>query len=68
MSSGLDEGEDGGSGDGGGDGVSLLLEVASSVPSSPDADGCEHSSLAAHVTEGTLSVSAGSTASNSGNT
>lgn len=68
VSSGLDEGEDGGSGDGSGHGVSLLLEVASSVPSPPDADGGEHASLAAHVTEGTLAVPAGSTATNSGNT
>ena len=68
MSSGLDEGEDGGCGDGGSNGISLLLEVASSMPSSPDTDGCEHSSLAAHVTECTLSISTGSTASNSRNT
>lgn len=68
VSSGLDEREDGGGGECGGNGVSLLLEVASSVPSSPDPDGGEHSTLSAHVTEGTLSVSAGSGSSNSGNT
>ena len=68
VSAGLDEGEDGRGGDGGGDSVSFLLEVAPSVPSSPDADGGEHASLAAHVTEGTLTVSAGSGSSHSGNT
>ena len=60
VSSGLDEREDGGCGEGGGNGVSFLFEVASSVPSSPDSDGCEHSSFTAHVSEGTLSVSGGS--------
>lgn len=68
VSAGLDEGENGGGCDGSGNGVSLLLEVASSVPSPPDADGGEHASLAAHVTEGTLAVSAGSRSSHSGNT
>jgi hypothetical protein len=68
MSAGLDEGEDGGGSEGGGDGVSFLLDVASSVPSSPNSDGGEHASLAAHVSEGTLSVSGGSGAGDSGNT
>lgn len=59
VSSGLDKREDSGGSQGGGDSVSLLLEVASSVPSSPDSDGGKHSSLSAHVSEGTLAIAGG---------
>lgn len=38
------------------------------MPSPPDSNGGEHSTLSAHVTEGTLAVSAGSGSTNSGNT
>ena len=54
VSSGLDQWEDGAGSQGSGDGVSSLSEVGSSVPSSPDSDWSEHSSLSTHVTEGTL--------------
>jgi hypothetical protein len=68
VSSGLNERENSGGSKGSGDGVSFLLDVASAVPSPPDADGCEHSSLSAHVSEGTLAVPGSTRASNSGNT
>lgn len=59
VSSGLDEWSTGGSGEGGGNGVSLLVEVHLSVPLSPDLEWCKQSSLAAHVTESSLSGSVG---------
>lgn len=67
VSSGLNQGKDNGGSQGSGDGVSLLLDVASSVPSSPDSDGSEHSSLSTHVSEGTLTISGCSGPGNSGN-
>lgn len=39
--------------------MSLLLDVDTTVPSSPDLDGSEHATLAAHVTEGGLTGSVG---------
>ena len=47
--------------------MSLLLKVDLSVPSSPGLEGSEHSSLSAHVTEGTLARSVGTATTNSGN-
>ena len=38
--------------------MSLLVEVDLSVPSSVGLEGSEHSTLSAHVTEGTLATSA----------
>jgi len=55
VSSGQNEGDISGGSQSRGDGVSLLLEVDLSVPSSPGLEGREHSTLSAHVTEGTLS-------------
>ena len=37
--------------------MSLLVEVGLSVPSSVDFEGGEHSSLSAHVSEGSLTAS-----------
>lgn len=68
VTSGLDEGSDGGSGKSGGNGVSLLGDVDLSVPLSPGAEGGEHASLSAHVTEGGLSRSVGTGTGDSRNT
>jgi len=68
VSSGHNEGDVSGGSQSRGNSVSLLLEVDLSVPSSPGLEGSEHSSLSAHVTEGTLSGSVGTGASDSGNT
>src|SRR6185312_10391741 len=46
--------------------MSLLLEVHLSVPSSPGLEGSIHTTLSAHVTEGTLSTSVGTGATDSG--
>lgn len=54
VSSGLNQWEDSAGSQGGGNGISSLSEVGSSVPSSPDSEWSEHSSLSTHVTEGTL--------------
>lgn len=70
VASSHDEGSDGGSSKSSSNGVSLLLDVDLSVPSSPGLKGSEHSTLSAGVGEGTLS-SSGSTRTrdswNSGN-
>jgi len=49
------------------DGVSLLLDVDLSVPSSPGLQWSEHSTLSTRVGEGTLSGSGGTTSTNSWN-
>lgn len=67
VASSLNQGKHGGSGQSSGDGLSLLLDVDSSVPSSPDLEGGEHASLSALVTEGGLAGSVGTGAGNSGN-
>lgn len=70
VASSHDEGSNSGSSKSSSNGVSLLLDVDLSVPSSPGLKGSEHSTLSAGVGEGTLS-SSGSTRStdswNSGN-
>jgi hypothetical protein len=48
--------------------VSLLGDVDLSVPLSPGAEGGEHTSLSAHVTEGGLSRSVGTATTDTGNT
>ena len=53
------ERHDAGRSDGRGDGVSLLLDIDSSVPSSPRVERSEHSSASALVAEGSLIASAG---------
>lgn len=55
VSSGLDQRSDGGGGDSGGQGVSPLLNVDLSVPSSPGSEREGHSSGSTHVTVGSLS-------------
>jgi len=57
VSSSHNEGSDGGSSKSSSNGVSLLLDVYLSVPSSPGLQGSEHSTLSAGVGEGTLSSS-----------
>jgi hypothetical protein len=51
-----------------GDGESLLVDVDLSVPASPGLGRGEHATLAAHVTEGTLTRARVTTTSNTGNT
>jgi len=48
--------------------VSLLVDIDSLVPLSPDLERSEHSTLTAHVTEGSLTGSAGTGTTNSRNT
>jgi len=68
VTSGEDKRGNGGSGQSRGDGVSLLVDIDSLVPLSPDLEGSEHSTLTAHVTEGSLTRSAGTGTTNSRNT
>jgi len=57
VTSGQNEGSDSGGSEGRGDGVSLLVDVDTSVPLSPDLEGSEHATLTAHVTESSLTGS-----------
>jgi len=57
MTSSQNEGSNSGGSEGGGDGVSLLVDVDTSVPLSPYLEGSEHATLTAHVTEGSLTGS-----------
>ncbi len=68
MTSGENERSHGGGSNSGGNGVSLLVQVDLSVPSSVGLEGSEHSTLAALVTEGTLAGSGGTRATNTGDT
>lgn len=68
VASGQDERSASTGSNGGSGGMSPLLDVDLTVPSSPGLDGCEHSTFTAHVTEGTLTTSAGSTSTNTGDT
>jgi len=68
VTSGENERGNSGSGQSRGDGVSLLVDIDSLVPLSPDLERGEHSTLTAHVTEGSLTGSAGTGTTNSGNT
>jgi hypothetical protein len=67
VSSGHNERSNSGSSKSSSNGVSLLLDVDLSVPSSPGLQGSEHSTLSARVGEGTLSSSGSTTSTNSGN-
>lgn len=67
VSSGLDQGGKGGGGQSSGDGMSSLLEVHLSVPSSVVLEGEGHSSLSDHISEGGLASSGSSGSRNSGN-
>lgn len=65
VASSHDEGSDSGSSKSSSNGVSLLLDVDLSVPSSPGLEGSEHSTLSAGVGEGTLSSSGGTRSTDS---
>ena len=67
VTSGENEGSDGGGSQSGGNGVSLLLDVNFSVPSSPGLQGSEHSTLSTRVGESTLSSSGSTRTRDSGN-
>jgi len=54
MTSSKDEWRDGSGGDRGSQGVSSLLEVDLSVPSSPHSEWVGHAASSAHVSVGTL--------------
>ena len=68
VSTGHDEGGNGGGGECGRNSVSLLADVHLLVPLAPGLGGCEHASSAAHVTEGSLSGSGGTSSTDTGNT
>mmetsp|Transcript_7047 Transcript_7047/g.15377 ORF Transcript_7047/g.15377 Transcript_7047/m.15377 type:complete len:172 (+) Transcript_7047:412-927(+) len=68
MAAGHDEGGNGGGGKSGGDGVTLLGGVDLLVPLAPGLGGVEHTSTAAHVSEGTLSGAGRTTAADAGDT
>jgi len=57
VATSLDEGCTSRSSESGRNGVSVLVNVGLSVPSSPDLERGEHATLAAHVAEGTLTGS-----------
>jgi len=59
VTSGEDQRSDSGSSKSSSDGMSLLLDVDLSVPSSPGLEGSEHATLSYGVSEGTLSASVG---------
>jgi len=65
VTSGHDQWSDSGGSKGGTDGMSSLGDIDSSVPFSPDLEWSEHSSLSAHVTEGSLTRSRGTGSLNS---
>lgn len=67
VTSGEDEGSNSGSSQSRGNGVSLLLDVDLSVPSSPGLQGSEHSTFSTRVGEGSLSGSAGTRSGDSWN-
>lgn len=68
VTSGEDKRSNSGGSQSRGDGVSLLVDIDSLVPLSPDLERSEHSTLTAHVTEGSLTGSAGTGTTNSRNT
>jgi len=68
VSSSHDKSGDGRSSDSRGEGKSSLLDIDSSVPSSPNSGGGKHSSLSAHVSKSSLSGSRGTSSRNSRNT
>jgi len=68
VTSGENEGIEGGGSEGSGNGVTSLGDVHLSMPSSVGLKGGEHSSLSTHVTECGLTGSMGSRSRHSGNT
>jgi len=67
VTAGKDQRRNGGGGDGAGQGVSSLTQVDLSVPSSPGLEGEGETTLATHVSEGTLAGSVSSGTADSGN-
>jgi len=67
VTSGENEGSNSGSSESSSNGVSLLLDIDLSVESSPGLQGGKHTTLSNGVSEGTLSSSVGTGATNSGN-
>lgn len=67
VASGKDQRSNSGSSKSSSNGVSLLLDVDLSVPSSPGLEGGEHTTLSTRVSEGTLSSSVGTGTTDSGN-
>ena len=63
-----DEGGNGSSSQSRHDSISLLVGVDSAVPLSPDLGGGEHATLAAHVSEGSLTRSRGTSSRHTGDT
>lgn len=68
VTTGLNEGSDGRGSEGSSDGVSLLALVDLAVPLAPGLEGSEHTTLAAHVTEGGLAGAGGAGARDTGDT
>jgi hypothetical protein len=68
VATGEDEGSASRGSNGRGDGVTLLVEVDLAVPLPPGAEGGEHATLTAHVTEGGLAGTVGTGTSNTGDT
>jgi len=68
VTTGHDEGGDGRGSNGRDQSISALVDVDLSVPSSPDLSGGKHTSTTAHVTEGSLAGSVGTTSRNTRNT
>lgn len=68
VTTGHDKGRKTGGGNGGSGGHSSHVKVDLSMPSSPDLGGGKESTSTAHVTEGTLSRSVGTTTTDSGDT
>lgn len=68
VTTGLDESRDSGGSESRGNGVSALSHADLSVPAAPDLGGREHTTLAAHVTESTLSSAASTRTTNTRDT
>ncbi|WVY98782.1 hypothetical protein V8G54_030933 [Vigna mungo] len=68
MAAGKDERRDGGGRDGRDNGVALLVDVDLAVPAAPDLGRGKHAATSAHVAEGSLAGTVGSSTGNTGDT
>jgi hypothetical protein len=68
VTTGQNERGNGGGSESRGNGITLLVRVDLSVPTSPDLGGGEHATFTAHVTESTLTSAGGTTTRNTRNT
>jgi hypothetical protein len=68
VTSGHDEGGDGGGSDGGYGGISFFVEVDLDVPLAPGLGGSETTATTAHVAEGSLAGTMGSSTTDTGDT